>query len=130
MSHYRPERVGERLQEELAKLLLGEVRDPRLGFATVTEVRMSSDLRHARVFVSILGDEEERRESMEALRHASGFLRRAIGERVRLRHVPELHFELDETLDKSERIEELLDDVRDDLEDGSSDEEDDEEGET
>lgn len=112
MSDYRPKRVGDRIREELAELLMSEMKDPRVGFATVTEVRMSPDLRHARVFVSIYGDDEEREAGMEALKHAQGYLRSAIGRRVRLRHVPELHFELDETLDRSERIEELLEQVR------------------
>jgi ribosome-binding factor A len=84
------------------------VRDPRVGFVTLTEVRVSRDLKYARVYVSILGDEERTQESFEALQRAGGFLRSQIGRRIPLRHVPELRFVLDETLDTSERIDSLL----------------------
>lgn len=107
-SYVRRRRVGEQLQEELAKLIAHEVKDPRIGFVTVTEVRMSKDLRHARVYVSVMGDEEETEQSMKTLRRIEGFLRGQIGKRIRLRHVPELDFVIDETLARAERIEELL----------------------
>jgi len=96
------------MRTQLAELLMYQLKDPRLGFVTVTEVRMSPDLSHARVFVSVLGGEEEEASALAALGSAAGFLRREIGRRVRLRHTPQLHFEVDHTLDHSERIEELL----------------------
>ena len=107
MSHRRL-RVADRIRTGLASLLMREVSAPALGFVTVTEVRMSTDLRYARVFVSVMGDAEAERTSLEALERAAGFLRRAIGQRIRLRHVPELRFVPDKTLDESDRIEELL----------------------
>ncbi len=85
-----------------------EVGDPRLGFVTVTEVRMSNDLHHAKVWVSTFGDEEARAESMQAVRWAGAFLRRQVAARLRLREAPELHFIEDRTLDASERLEHLL----------------------
>ena len=105
---FRRRRVSDEMRTQLAELLMHHVKDPRLGFVTVTEVRMSPDLSHARVFVSVLGGEEEESSALAALASAAGFLRREIGRRVRLRHTPQLHFEVDHTLDHSERIEELL----------------------
>ena len=104
----RAERLGGQIRDEVARMIASELKDPRLGFVTVTEVRVSPDLSHARVFISILGGEEEEQSALEALGSARGFLRREIGRRVRLRHTPELHFEVDRTLDHSDRIEELL----------------------
>jgi len=108
MVQFRRERLGDQLRVELADLIQRELRDPRVGFVTVTEVRMSPGLEHARVFVSILGDEQTTKESFEALRRATGFLRSQIGKRLKLRVIPELRFTLDETLDTSDRIESLL----------------------
>lgn len=105
---YRRQRVGDQIKVELADLVRNEMRDPRVGFVTFTEVRMSPDLKYARVYVSILGEAEEREETLAALVRAGGFLRGLIGRRLKLRFVPELRFVLDETLERSERIEELL----------------------
>ena len=111
MTRFRRERLGDQLRVELADLIQNELRDPRVGFATVTEVRMSPDLRYARVYVSVMGDKDETRESFEALNRAGGFLRAQVGRRLKLRHVPELRFTLDETLDTSDRIDSLLRDT-------------------
>lgn len=111
MVHYRRQRLGDQLRAELAQIILRELKDPRLGFVTVTEVRMSGDLKHARVYVSVYGTEGEESKSLEALDNAAGFLKRVIGERLRLRYVPELRFVLDDTLKRSARIDALLDDL-------------------
>ena len=108
MVQFRRERLGDQLRVEIADLIQQAVRDPRVGFVTVTEVRMSPDLKHARVYVSILGDEEQTAESFAALQGSRGFLKSQIGHRLKLRYVPQLRFVLDETLDKSARIESLL----------------------
>lgn len=105
---FRRQRIGDQIRVELADLLQHEVRDPRIGFVTVTEVRMSPDLKYARAYVSIFGDEQQKRDSFAALERAVGFLRSQVGKRLALRFVPELRFVLDETLDTSERIESLL----------------------
>ena len=108
MVRFRRERMGDQLRVLLADLILQEVRDPRLGFVTVTEVRMSPDLKYAQVFVSILGDAEQTKESFAVLERASGFLRTQVGRRLKLRHVPEVRFTIDETLDNSLRLDALL----------------------
>lgn len=111
MVHFRRLRLGDQLQAELADLIQRELKDPRVGFVTVTEVRMSPDLKHARVYVSIFeGADERKRESIDALQRAEGFLRHSLGRRLRLRYVPALKFVVDDTLDHSARIEELLGD--------------------
>ena len=92
---HRPESVGYLVREELGRLLQLELRDPRLGFATVMDVVMSRDLRHARVYVSVLGDAEAGRRSIEALQSARGYLRRALGRTLALRFVPDLDFRVD-----------------------------------
>ncbi len=107
-SEVRRQRVGDQMRIELADLLAREVKDPRIGFVTVTEVRMSKDLGHARIYVSVLGDDEQEKSSLAALARMSGFLRGQIGKRIRLRHVPELKFVADKTLDHGDRIEQLL----------------------
>ena len=105
---HRPRRVGDSLRAVLADLLLNEVKDPGLGFVTVTEVRMSADLCHARVFISVLGDADAEAASMQGLSRARGFLRREVGRRMQLRRTPGLHFEIDRTLDRGDRIDELI----------------------
>jgi len=103
----RTERV-----QRLAREVLGEeiqnLKDPRLGFTTVTAVRISPDLRHARVFVSVLGSDEERVSTMAALKSATPVLRTQLGQQVRMRYTPELVFELDTGADEAQRLEEIL----------------------
>ncbi len=111
MVHFRRQRLGDQLRVELSDLIQHQVRDPRVGFVTITEVRVSQGLKHARVYVSILGDEEQTSESFAAIERAKGFLRSQIGRRLTLRHVPELRFILDDTLDKTDRIDALLEEA-------------------
>ena len=108
----RSVRVDALLREEIARVV-GEMKDPRVGFVTVMAVDTSPDLRHARVFVSILGDDETRQTAIDALKHAAGFVRSKVGAVVELRYLPELRFELDQTLKKAARIEALLSESRD-----------------
>jgi ribosome-binding factor A len=105
--------VAELLHEILADLVRSELRDPRIGFVTVTEVKLSPDLKHARVYVSKLGEEEQRSASVDALNGATPFLRRAVGRRARLKYVPDLVFVEDTTLERSSRLESLLDEIHD-----------------
>lgn len=114
MASRRIERLNEQLKRELAELLRHRVRDPRVGVVTVTGVRTAPDLTFARVAVRVLGDDETTAEAMEGLEAATPFLRRALGQDLRIRRVPELAFELDRTLERAARIEEILDDVRPD----------------
>lgn len=112
--HRRMHRVDELLKEEIAGIL-HDMKDPRVGFLTVMDVETSPDLRHARVYVSVLGEEEEKQEAMEALRRARGWVRARVGEEVTLKFLPEIHFELDRTLERAARIEELIEEMRSDV---------------
>jgi ribosome-binding factor A len=109
MARYkRTDRINELLREEISVLVRDEVRDPRVGLVTITAVQTSPELDHAKVFVRMLGDEEEQEAAMEGLRSASPFVRTQLSRRLRLRRVPELHFQYDRMLDEAARIEQLL----------------------
>ncbi len=107
----RSQRVADLVRSELSLLVLTEAHDPELRKVTITDVEMPSDLKSARVFFSCLGGDEEREKAAEALRRASGFLRREVGQRCRLRYAPELHFLSDRSLERGARVEELLQQV-------------------
>lgn len=93
----------------MADMLLGEIKDPRIqGLVTIMQVKVSEDLRHAKFFVSVLGKGAERESVLEGLNKAKGFIRRTLGHRLDLRRIPELHFQLDRSLDDQEKIERLL----------------------
>jgi ribosome-binding factor A len=106
--------VSQRIQkvQKVAREVLGEaiqnLKDPRIGFVTVTAVRISADLRHARVFVSVLGTEEERRATMDGLASATPHLRAELGHEMRIKYLPELNFELDTGPETAERVERLI----------------------
>ena len=107
----RTERLGEEFREEIAKMIGGQLKDPRIGFVTVTRVEVGTDLRQARVFVGVLGTPAEREKTLAGLKQASGFMRRSLGQKLRLRHTPELTFVYDEGLDAHDRIARLLAEV-------------------
>lgn len=107
----RIERLNEQLKRELTEILRHDVRDPRIGLITVTEVRATSDLDQARVYVTSLGSDEERSQLMEGLRAASPFVRTELSRRLKVRRVPELHFEWDRALEHAQHIERLLREV-------------------
>jgi len=104
----RPRQVGDVIRAELARLLREELRDPAIGFATITDVEMAADLRSARVFVSVFGDAEAFRTTVTALNHARGLLRSLVGRNCGLRYAPDLHFVEDHTIERGARINELL----------------------
>ncbi|HEY8485525.1 MAG TPA: 30S ribosome-binding factor RbfA [Longimicrobiales bacterium] len=108
----RVPRLNEQLKREITDILRSEVKDPRIGFVTVTDVRVSADLSVARVYVSVMGGPREKEETLEGLRAAAPFIRGEIGRRMRIRRAPELRFELDVTLERAMRIEQLLREVR------------------
>src|SRR5258708_31890542 len=101
----RPERLAEQIKEETSLIIAGEVEDPRIGFATVTDAKISPDLRHVKIFVSVLGTEKEASESLKALNHAPGFIRHQLGSALRLRRTPDMHFVYDETVKTAAKIE-------------------------
>lgn len=108
MNKTRMSRVGEEIKKELSVLLQREMKDPRIGFVTVTAVEVTSDLQLAKVYVSIFGSEEQREASLAGLQKAKGFLRTEIGRRIKLRHIPDLVFKLDESIDYGNKIETIL----------------------
>ena len=104
----RSKRVGDLVRAEISDLMLRGMKDPRIGLASVTEVRMSPDLRHARVYISVLGDDPKVRSALAGLRSASGYLQRELGARLRLRNTPKLTFIHDETIERAAHMEELF----------------------
>jgi len=102
-------RVDEAMRAVLSDAIAKDLKDPRVGFVTVTGVKTSPDLRHARVYVSVLGDEPERGASIEGLRSAHGFLQRRLATELTLKHTPSLTFEYDDSVDRGMRISSLLD---------------------
>lgn len=111
MAGHRIKRVNEQLKRELSRILLGEVKDPRVSGVTVTRVSTAPDLTLARVFVQLVGDDAERKETLTGLGAATPFIRTTLGQRVDLRRVPELRFELDRSLEHALRIERLLEEA-------------------
>lgn len=114
MSKVRANRVGEQLKKELGEVFQRELKDPRIGFLTVTAVEMSGDLQQAKVYISVLGSEEQKENSLQAIAKASGFIRSEVGKRIRLRHTPELVFKFDESIDYGSKIEKMLEDLNQD----------------
>jgi ribosome-binding factor A len=107
----RPGRLSEVMQQELSDILRKEVKDPRIAeFCTIMRVDVSKDLRHAKVSISIMGDEVQQKNTLIGLKNATGFIRREIGQRIELRHTPELSFVLDKSVEYSFEIEQLIKD--------------------
>ena len=105
----RTEQVGDEIQRILGEVIQYELKDPRVGFATVVGVAVSGDMQHARVRISVMGDEEQRRATMTGLERAKGFMRRRVAQELRhLRTVPDLHLDLDTSLDYSLHIDDVL----------------------
>lgn len=113
MGARRADRVADLVRAAVAELILREVKDPRIGLVTLTAVEMSDDLRHARVFFSVVGDEESRRRSLRGLESAAGFIRREVGRRLQLRYAPEILFRLDSTPERAQRLTDLLHEAED-----------------
>lgn len=108
MATSRPDRVAEAIRDELSQLLAREVHDPGVGFITLTRVKVSPDLQIARVYYTTMGDEKAQRETAKALKRAAPFLRRQLGQRIRLRRVPEVEFFYDDSIAQGDRIEQIL----------------------
>lgn len=104
----RPERVADSIRAEVSTMIARELHDPGVGFVTITRVQVSPDLHHARVFYTSLGDAAARKNTARALERAAGFMRRQIGQRLRLRRAPEVTFEFDESIGHQDRVEQLL----------------------
>jgi ribosome-binding factor A len=114
-TNHRHERVGEEIAHEINAMLAGELKDPRLeGMVVVSEVRVQSDMKHARIFVHVPGTSKEQSDAVKALEHASGYIRSEIIERLQVRRLPELHFALDLSQEHVQRVEQLLREVKKD----------------
>jgi ribosome-binding factor A len=107
----RTARLGEQIRMEVSELLVRKVHDPGVGFLTITKVRVSEDLQHARVFYTTLGDDAGRRQTARALTRVTPFVRRQLAERLRLRRAPELTFSFDQSVAHQARVEELLQEI-------------------
>lgn len=111
MAELRANRVAVQMQKELGDILTRKLKDPRVGFVTITDVEVTGDLQQAKIFISVLGEEREKQNTLLALAKANGFIRSEIGQRIRLRKTPELTFEIDEAFEYGNRIDTLLRDL-------------------
>lgn len=108
MQYKRAERVGDLIKEETSRIIQYELKDPGIGFVTITGVELSDDLKHAKIFYSVLGDEEAKKESSSALKRACGFIQHEIGRKLRLKYTPEIYFLFDPSVEYGARIERLI----------------------
>lgn len=112
MAKQRLERVSEALRQEISKIVHGELKDPRIGFVTITKVDLSKDLRFARVYYSVMGEEKDQSRTVKGLNSARGYIKRLIGERLGLKFTPEIVFEVDRSLAYAKHIYEVLDKIK------------------
>jgi len=108
----RATRVADLLKEEISEMLCKEVKDPHIGFITITDVEVSKDLKHAQVFYTILGDEQQAEESADALSRVSSFIKKQLGKRLRLRYIPEIAFKYDHSLAYGTKIDHILNSLK------------------
>ncbi len=118
----RSARVGDQMKHEIADILMRKIKDPRVGFVTVTDVDVADDLRNATVYVSVFGSDSEKEASLKGLRSASAFIRSELGKRMRLRYLPELLFRFDATVERGAHIMELLREIEEKERKGPGDE--------
>jgi len=107
----RPQRLALEIQHEISLILFRDMKDRRIGFVTITGVEMSPDLRHARVYISTLGSDAEKKASLDTLNHAAGWIRHELGQRIRMKFLPEIVFRIDSSQEYGERIDRLLDEI-------------------
>ncbi len=109
----RLDRVNHEIMKAISEILLFEVQDERIGLLTVTHVKMSADLKQAKVYYTILGDEKKREDAKRGLGSANGFMRKSLAHKMKMKYAPELIFYFDDTLDRTIKVEEMLDEIRD-----------------
>ena len=112
MSEYRAERLAVLIKEELGAILQKDLKDPRIGFASITNVRVSRDMSHAKIYVSVFGDKQQQAATMEGLESAKGFIRTELGKRIRLRYTPEINFIFDNSLEEGAKVLSLLNEIQ------------------
>lgn len=113
--HHRSNRLAEELKNEISRIVNQELRDPRLGFVTITSVKVSPDLRYARIYFSVLGSADDKTATLDALTGAAGFIRRQIAMRIKLRNVPELTFTYDDTVEQGDRMMQIIEEIKKEL---------------
>jgi ribosome-binding factor A len=118
MTKPRPEKVQEALRQEISKIVQAELKDPRLGFITITKVGLTKDLRYARIYFSVLGDDRAKKNALHGLRSARGFIKNLISDRVKLKFMPEMEFKIDESLEHTQHILGLIDRIKKERGDG------------
>lgn len=111
MPFKRSSQVGQQMKRELSEIIAGQLKDPRLGFVTVTDVELADDLRFAKVFISILGDPDKQKETMKGLKSAKGYIRRELGQRLQLRNCPDFDFRIDGSIAEGDKIDRLLNQI-------------------
>ncbi|TAH59561.1 MAG: 30S ribosome-binding factor RbfA [Gottschalkiaceae bacterium] len=113
MSVQRLNRISEQVKKEISSIIMNDIKDPRVSsMCTVISAEVTPDLKFAKVYVSILGNEEEKKNSLKGLKNASGFIRKKLGEYMKLRNIPEIHFEIDESIEHGARINQLLNQIK------------------
>ena len=111
MGNPRSQKVADMIQREISSLILKGLKDPRIGFVTITGVDVTLDLRHAKIFITVIGEEESKKASLEGLRQAVPFIRRHLGRELRMKFAPALHFEYDKSLEYGNHIENILKEI-------------------
>ena len=109
----RPERVQEALRQEISTIVHNHIKDPRIGFLTITKVELTKDLRYAKVYFSVLGDEKDKKRALHGLNSAKGYIKGHVGDKIQLRFMPELDFRIDNTFEQIKEIKDLLNRVKD-----------------
>ncbi len=112
LEYKRSDRIAETIREVISSILLREINDPRIQFVSVMRVEVSSDLQHAKIFVSIIGSDDKKQEAFEGLKSARGFIQRKLGKRIRLRCTPEISFKMDTSVDEGMHIYDLLQEIK------------------
>lgn len=112
MSSQRPGRVQEALRQEISKIVQVEMKDPRIGFITITKVDLTKDLRYARVYFSILGEDKDKKLALRGLNNAKGYIKGLLADRIKLRYMPDIAFAIDESLEHTKHIYDILDQIK------------------
>lgn len=124
MSSRRRQQVADLIRDEVSEILTYEMKDPRLGMVSITRVEMSPDLRYATIFASVYADDDEREQTLQALTGATGFIRRLLAPRLKIRHIPALSFRLDSSMEHAEQITRTLNEIREQEGSGTGDDSD------
>jgi ribosome-binding factor A len=112
MSSQRSGRVQEAIRQEVSNIIHGQIRDPRLGFLTITGVELTKDLRYARIYFSVLGEDKEKKLALRGLNAAKGYIKGLLGDRIKLRYMPDIEFKIDETLERTQHIYDLFEKIK------------------